>query len=132
MGAALAERRRDRAAGSQLEARAPARHASGAHRRDRTVASAADELAGDRKATRHAERDGDKSLAPARPQSPQGDRPASASPALPTGAPGRATAPRHEETAPARAFLPHARAKKLPRAAECLVYSLTSCGVKNA
>src|SRR5215813_1998939 len=47
------------------------------------------------------------------------------------------------------AFLPHARAKKLPRAAECLVYSLTpsgvlaenhpkigvssaSCGVKNA
>jgi hypothetical protein len=48
-----------------------------------------------------------------------------------------------------RAFLPHTRAKKLPRAAECLVYSLTpsgalaenhpkigvssaSCGVKNA
>ena len=31
--------------------------------------------------------------------------------------------------APARAFLPHARAKKLPRAAECLVYSLTPSGV---
>src|SRR5215467_5666234 len=28
-----------------------------------------------------------------------------------------------------RAFLPHARAKKLPRAAECLVYSLTPSGV---
>src|SRR5262249_17333309 len=27
-----------------------------------------------------------------------------------------------------RAFLPHARAKKLPRAAECLVYSLTPSG----
>jgi hypothetical protein len=27
------------------------------------------------------------------------------------------------------AFLPHARAKKLPRAAECLVYSLTPSGV---
>src|SRR5215831_9855785 len=29
----------------------------------------------------------------------------------------------------ARAFHPHARAKKLPRAAECLVYSLTPSGV---
>src|SRR5262249_2168550 len=29
----------------------------------------------------------------------------------------------------ARAFQPHARAKKLPRAAECLVYSLTPSGV---
>src|SRR5262249_49358668 len=28
-----------------------------------------------------------------------------------------------------RAFQPHARAKKLPRAAECLVYSLTPSGV---
>src|SRR5215813_1295353 len=28
-----------------------------------------------------------------------------------------------------RAFLPHARAKKLPRAAECPVYSLTPSGV---
>ena len=28
-----------------------------------------------------------------------------------------------------RAFLPHARAKKLPRSAECLVYSLTRSGV---
>src|SRR5215831_10497005 len=28
-----------------------------------------------------------------------------------------------------RAFHPHARAKKLPRAAECLVYSLTPSGV---
>src|ERR1700739_1737351 len=86
MGAALAERRRDRAAGSQLEARAPARHARGAHLRDRTVAPTADELAGDRAATRHAERDGDKDLAPAWPQSPQSDRPTRPGRALPAGA----------------------------------------------
>jgi len=29
---------------------------------------------------------------------------------------------------PTRAFHPHTRAKKLPRAAECLVYSLTPSG----
>src|SRR6516162_5686367 len=62
MGAALADRRRDRAAGFQLEARAPARHASRPRRLDRTVAAAADEFAGDCTATRPADLDGDKIL----------------------------------------------------------------------
>src|SRR5262249_43523124 len=38
-------------------------------------------------------------------------------------------APKVPSLAPCRAFSSHARAKKLPRAAECLVYSLTSSGV---
>src|SRR5262249_17073965 len=37
--------------------------------------------------------------------------------------------PERGQKSASRAFQPHARAKKLPRAAECLVYSLTPSGV---
>src|SRR5215470_14852772 len=89
MGAALADRRRDRTPGSQLEARAPARHASTPRRGDRTVVAAADEFAGDCTATRLADLDRDQNPEAARPQSPEGARSAGAGRALPAGTSGR-------------------------------------------
>src|SRR5215470_1872275 len=54
-----------------------------------------------------------------------------------SSAPSSSTEPARRDTddsltsylRPHRAFLPHARAKKLPRTAECLVHSLTPSGV---
>src|SRR5262244_1194432 len=57
------------------------------------------------------------------------DEPSSAFRARPEPFPNATESGREIEFVPARAFQPHARAKKLPRAAECLVYSLTPSGV---